>query len=691
MAVPRGSVVCTLDTGLHVALPQSLTCTSTFVAREQGNWFEDELEFLQRCCQPGWHMVDIGASFGFYSLALAKATGGRCVSFEPHPPTAARLRAGAALNGVGVEVLECAVGATHRQAKQPLAVGSTPELSRIDAAGGGDGCVMVDVVSLDGVAAEGLLPGEVHIMKMDCEGSEQKVLQGGAGFLSRCSPLILWEVSDAGAGLSLHLISDFERLGYRTYRLAPGLQTLRPYGDGEDFSFMLNLFAAKDDTAAALAARGLVNAPSCPELPLAAASSVPWEYCRELRLLWSAPGSVDAFELYASARLAKGGADRVAGLRRALQAFSALAEAEPSNSFHRCSVARCHLDLGERGAALASLQVAVELGAHGAGIAEAFLAPTPAAERVPAHPSSAGVAAWYESALLHAVATVGVWSLAFAGGERSVQAALLRRCVAVGGPLSGDAARRLSAANFLEQELTAAAAQQQPPAPAVHWEEAIDLGDGSTTPGEPAEPALVHAVPSSLAGKRVAVVGARDGRWAFEAVRRGAREVVALKWDAAEQRWPPLPAAADRSARWAAYEVARGRLGIPAGRCRRCDAPSKYLLAKGVLDLGLSADFDVVLCFGWLDAEPHVSSFVEAIRAVTAKGGDVYIDSLCRDTGSAAAMSITDAGWRPSHECFTQMLSRGGFGQVTSCRLQVSGREAEDHRALFFARAGEAV
>eukprot|EP00662_Eupelagonemidae_sp_cell21_P020521 gene20521-4402_t len=110
-----------------MVLPDTMRCTSTYVAREQGAWFEDELPFL------------------------------------PHPPTAARLRAAAALNAAAVTVVPAAVADAPGTVLQyaVLHVGSTPELSVLGGAAGG--AEAVDVVSLDSAAAGLPLPAEVGI------------------------------------------------------------------------------------------------------------------------------------------------------------------------------------------------------------------------------------------------------------------------------------------------------------------------------------------------------------------------------------------------------------------------------------------------------------------------------------------------------------------------------------------------
>ena len=85
----------------------------------------------------------------------------------------------------------------------------------------------------------------------------------------------------------------------------------------------------------------------------------------------------------------------------------------------------------------------------------------------------------------------------------------------------------------------------------VDWWHAIELPDGSVTPGGWDLRETARAIPwPDLQGKRCLDVGTADGFWAFEMERRGAAEVVAT--DA------PSPFQARARAR---FEYARDRLG----------------------------------------------------------------------------------------------------------------------------------
>ena len=91
-----------------------------------------------------------------------------------------------------------------------------------------------------------------------------------------------------------------------------------------------------------------------------------------------------------------------------------------------------------------------------------------------------------------------------------------------------------------------------------YWYHKIDLPGGITTPGwAPINPA-VYRIPDDMTGLRVLDVGAWDGYWTFEALKRGAREVVAIDdfsdfLGKLEERQRPG---------WASFDICRDAFGF---------------------------------------------------------------------------------------------------------------------------------
>ncbi|MBT7362842.1 MAG: hypothetical protein HN813_12755, partial [Rhodospirillaceae bacterium] len=61
-----------------------------------------------------------------------------------------------------------------------------------------------------------------------------------------------------------------------------------------------------------------------------------------------------------------------------------------------------------------------------------------------------------------------------------------------------------------------------------YWYHRIELTDGVVTPGWAPIDAASYRIPDDLTGKRVLDIGAWDGYWSFEALKRGAEQVIAI-------------------------------------------------------------------------------------------------------------------------------------------------------------------
>lgn len=273
---PIPNVTLTLVDGVKVVVPDSLDLITSYVVHEQEDWFEDEIKFLRRLIQPGQRVIDIGANYGLYSLVAADRVGpgGRVWAFEPASGTAKCLASSAAANDFGnVVVDQSAVSDTAGSAR--LTLNDNAELNRILEDAPFDGEVeTVPLVTLDQSMEKHGWNG-IDFLKIDAEGHEVNILRGGRRFFDSESPLIQYEVTDAD-GLHMGLVKEFSELGYRSYRLVPGLDVLVPFGEEEvPDDYLLNLFCCKPDRAARLAARGLLIEADSPGDARSAAASPP--------------------------------------------------------------------------------------------------------------------------------------------------------------------------------------------------------------------------------------------------------------------------------------------------------------------------------------------------------------------------------------------------------------------------------
>ena len=242
---------------MTLAVRPSLDSITTYVLLEQETWFEKELPFLMQYLQPGMTAIDIGANAGVYSLPMARAVGpsGLVFAYEPAAETRHLLEASSALNAAGnLRIVGSALSDDDRTGH--LRHGHSSELHALDTASSGQG-EAVTVTSLDRQSAVHHWP-KVDFVKIDTEGEEERVFAGGRRFFAEQSPLVMFEVK-AGDKVNHHLRKTIEDLGYRSFRLLPGLPLLVSLTDETPVDdFELNLFAAKPPTASGLIARGML-------------------------------------------------------------------------------------------------------------------------------------------------------------------------------------------------------------------------------------------------------------------------------------------------------------------------------------------------------------------------------------------------------------------------------------------------
>lgn len=246
---------------VRISVPAQIDHISTYVFLEQENWFEDEADFVISTAEVGSRMLDIGSSFGYYSLSFAKAAGptARVWAFEPTPKVCEMLRESIRINEFSnLTLIETAVGAENGRCS--FMSEQSSELNSVTSAGGN---LEVAMASLDHLNEKHQF-GNIDFIKLDVEGHETSVINGGKDFFTNQSPLIMFEIK-AGNHIDYSAATMFEELGYQLYRLVPELGVLTPFDRQKPDDYQLNIFACKPDRASLLIKKGLMrdyNAPS---------------------------------------------------------------------------------------------------------------------------------------------------------------------------------------------------------------------------------------------------------------------------------------------------------------------------------------------------------------------------------------------------------------------------------------------
>ena len=214
-----------------------------------------ERRFVNAFLRPGDVFVDVGANIGLFTLIAAQRVGreGRVLAFEPTARAFERLNDNVRTNlfanvssfrtalsdGMGELTLGQSTGgfdAWNSFGLQTLAATVVRE--------------PVPTTTWDEVVRQEKLEGTVTMMKIDVEGWESRVLEGGRESLSRPdAPVLQVEFTDdaaRSAGSSCReLYGTLEGLGYALYVFDPAQRTLMAEPVRESYPYA-NLIAAKD-------------------------------------------------------------------------------------------------------------------------------------------------------------------------------------------------------------------------------------------------------------------------------------------------------------------------------------------------------------------------------------------------------------------------------------------------------------
>ena len=217
------------------------------------------------------------------------------------------------------------------------------------------------------------------------------------------------------------------------------------------------------------------------------------------------------------------------------------------------------------------------------------------------------------------------------------------------------------------------------------WYHKIELPFGIITPGWAPLNRDAYRIPASLAGKRILDVGAWDGYWTFESLKRGAMQALAIDdftdfLGCLEHK--------DRKA-WETFDTCRNILGYGTWQCPRLDM-SVYDVRQELVGA-----FDVVFCFGTIYHLRHPLLALDRLAAVCRE--EIYIESAILDDfspyrggfghGYQDGQSVMEFypedqygsnitnWWVPTLECLMQMVKAAGFSKVEGWKLTT----APDH------------
>ncbi len=191
---------------------------STFLLLD-GYWEMWTTEAMLRFIRPGMTVLDIGANLGYFTLLMADLAGpaGRVLSFEPVPHMAERLRRSVHVNGFAAttQVHELALD-DHEGEAMMFVPPTEPKNAHFSPVSGREGEVNVRLQRADRI--EGTL--DADFIKIDVEGSEERVWLGMEGILQRNRPLTVFlEFTAARYASAEKFLNSILSRGFALYRV----------------------------------------------------------------------------------------------------------------------------------------------------------------------------------------------------------------------------------------------------------------------------------------------------------------------------------------------------------------------------------------------------------------------------------------------------------------------------------------
>jgi len=184
-----------------------------------------EYRVMSALLSPGDTFVDIGANFGTFSLLASRLVdiGGTVIAIEPQPRLAALIVRSLSASGVqNCEVMRTACGTETGKIDLHVPAHDSGRAGMFAAFSGRvrHETISVPVAPLDRMIDRGSITGRLMI-KVDVEGSEFGVLEGGRRLIESTRPPLLielnpWTATAAGRSTS-DLIQLLQSLGYQRF------------------------------------------------------------------------------------------------------------------------------------------------------------------------------------------------------------------------------------------------------------------------------------------------------------------------------------------------------------------------------------------------------------------------------------------------------------------------------------------
>ncbi len=213
---------------------------------------EAERKIIKGFVKPGMIVFDIGANIGLYTTIMAKQAKdeGHVFSFEPYSSTGDYLKYNVSLNELNNVTVE-EIALTDTDGRQDFFI--FPEGEDVYNSLGAqkrdvektkaEKKIQVQVSKLDSYCKKNKIE-KIDFIKLDVEGAEEKVFEGGREVFKAMNPIIITEIYENSAiqcGCSgIRMLKNFSQIGYCIYSIdeksnLTKLTNFEPLNDGTHY------------------------------------------------------------------------------------------------------------------------------------------------------------------------------------------------------------------------------------------------------------------------------------------------------------------------------------------------------------------------------------------------------------------------------------------------------------------------
>ena len=179
-----------------------------------GIFEKSEIGFVIKALKPGDIFIDVGANAGIFTIIAAKKVQnhGHIYAFEPDQRNLKLLRHNLTINNLtNVTILECAL--SNIKGKTKFAIATDGAMNSFVKTNRKDQQIIewqiVEVTTLDDFVEEHKI-SNINFIKIDTEGAEKLIFEGGKNLLSTSEPIIvMFEASDLNTYGFGYLVKDF--------------------------------------------------------------------------------------------------------------------------------------------------------------------------------------------------------------------------------------------------------------------------------------------------------------------------------------------------------------------------------------------------------------------------------------------------------------------------------------------------